>query len=280
MKHFTAYDGPEEGRFSVDAAPPPRDMAATWLAPWRAILRQMGPHPLSGVMASYSAVEGVPICANRRRHLPCLPACPCLPISPLSYRRLLTDALRIDMGFSGWVVSDCGAITNVATKHHYLPNATYAAAAAITAGVDIFCDPEARASRAAAPCTPRCSPMHPTLQPHAPHAAAPCTPRCNPMHYCVELCHLVITPHRPWPSYPRRWLWVCCQAACSTQHFTACSYRSSSWGCTTRTTGGAPVPLAVSPLLCPSPPPTAPLPPPLPTPPPLVTAQQPLRQVR
>jgi hypothetical protein len=96
--------------------------------------------------------------------------------------------------------------------------------------------------------------MHPTLQPHAPHAAAPCTPRCNPMHYCVELCHLVITPHRPWPSYPRRWLWVCCQAACSTQHFTACSYRSSSWGCTTRTTGGAPVPLAVSPLLCPPPP--------------------------
>ena len=85
VKHFTAYDGPEEGRFSVDAAPPPRDMAATWLAPWRAILRQMGPHPLSGVMASYSAVEGVPICANRRRHLPCLPACLPLPayISPI-----------------------------------------------------------------------------------------------------------------------------------------------------------------------------------------------------
>ena len=58
------------------------------------------------------------------------------------------------MGFTGWVVSDCGAVTNIATKHHYLPNATYAAAAAIAAGVDIFCDPEAQQSLG--------------LQPHAP----------------------------------------------------------------------------------------------------------------
>ena len=72
------------------------------------------------------------------------------------------------MGFSGWVVSDCGAVTNIATKHHYLPNATYAAAAAIAAGVDIFCDPEAQPSRAATPCTLGCNPMHPRLQPHAP----------------------------------------------------------------------------------------------------------------
>ena len=71
------------------------------------------------------------------------------------------------MGFSGWVVSDCGAVTNIATKHHYLPNATYAAAAAIAAGVDIFCDPEAQASRAATRCTLGCNPMHPRLQPHA-----------------------------------------------------------------------------------------------------------------
>ena len=216
MKHFTVYDGPEEGRFSLDAAPPPRDLEATWLAPWRHLLQHTGPHPLSGVMASYSAVEGVPLCANRRRDPPCLPAClpTCLPAyqlpnpshpSRLSHRRLLTDALRTDMGFSGWVVSDCGAVTNIATKHHYLPNATYAAAAAIAAGVDIFCDPEAQASR----------------------AATPCTPACNPMHSSLQLCYLVITPHRPWRSYPRPWPWVCCQAAYSTQRSTACCYSSS-----------------------------------------------------
>ena len=74
VKHFTVYDGPEEGRFSLDTAPPLRDLEATWLVPWRRLLRHTGTHPLSGVMASYSAVEGVPICANRRRDLP-LPAC-------------------------------------------------------------------------------------------------------------------------------------------------------------------------------------------------------------
>ena len=184
---------------------------------------------------------------------PCLPAClpTCLPAyqlpnpshpSRLSHRRLLTDALRTDMGFSGWVVSDCGAVTNIATKHHYLPNATYAAAAAIAAGVDIFCDPEAQASRAATPCTPACNPMHSSLQlcylvitPHiscdpeaqASRAATPCTPGCNPMHSGLQLWYLVITPHRPWRSYPRPWPWVCCQAAYSTQRSTACCYSSS-----------------------------------------------------
>ena len=72
VKHFTVYDGPEEGRFSLDAAPPPQDLEATWLAPWRRLLQHTGPHPLSGVMASYSAVEGVPLCANRRRDPPYL----------------------------------------------------------------------------------------------------------------------------------------------------------------------------------------------------------------
>ena len=70
-------------------------------------------------MASYSAVDGVPLCANRK---------------------LLTDALRTEFGFNGWVVSDCGCVTNVAATHHYVPNATYAAAAAVAAGVDVFCD--------------------------------------------------------------------------------------------------------------------------------------------
>lgn len=124
VKHFTVYDGPEEGRFAVDAAVPPRDLEATWLAPWRHLVAHAGPHPLSGVMASYSAVDGVPLCANRR---------------------LLTDALRTEMGFEGWVVSDCGCVSNVATQHHYVANTTLAAAAALSAGVDIFCDDEALA---------------------------------------------------------------------------------------------------------------------------------------
>ena len=99
MKHFTVYDGPEEGRFSLDAAPPPQDLEATWLAPWRRLLQQTGPHPLSGVMASYSAVEGVPLCANRRRDPACLPAClpAYLPISCLIH---LTRLAYLTAGYS------------------------------------------------------------------------------------------------------------------------------------------------------------------------------------
>ena len=43
------------------------------------------------------------------------------------------------------IVTDCGAVSNMASKHRYVRNATFAAAAAISAGVDIFCDNEALA---------------------------------------------------------------------------------------------------------------------------------------
>jgi beta-glucosidase-like glycosyl hydrolase len=32
-------------------------------------------------------------------------------------RRMLTDKLRTEWGHSGWVVSDCGAIGNIASSH-------------------------------------------------------------------------------------------------------------------------------------------------------------------
>jgi beta-glucosidase len=39
-----------------------------------------------------------------------------------------------------WVVSDCGAITNIATKHNYVKTTAEAAAIALTAGCDFECD--------------------------------------------------------------------------------------------------------------------------------------------
>ena len=73
-KHFTVYDGPESnqpgsgggGRMSFDAEVSPDDLDQTWLDHWEAVVRRSGVHPLSGLMCSYSALNGVPMCGNRQ----------------------------------------------------------------------------------------------------------------------------------------------------------------------------------------------------------------------
>ena len=73
-KHFTVYDGPESnqpgsggsGRMSFNADVSPDDLDQTWLDHWEAVVRRSGVHPLSGLMCSYSALNGVPMCGNRK----------------------------------------------------------------------------------------------------------------------------------------------------------------------------------------------------------------------
>ena len=59
------------------------------------------------------SVNGVPACANKR---------------------LLTDLLRNEWGFTGYVISDEGAIEWIEAGHHYTKNSTQTAAAAVNAG--------------------------------------------------------------------------------------------------------------------------------------------------
>jgi len=71
-----------------------------------------------GIMCSYNAVNGVPMCANRE---------------------LLTDVLRDQWGFDGYVTSDCGAINDIRANHHFAPDGPTAAAMGIKAGCDTDC---------------------------------------------------------------------------------------------------------------------------------------------
>jgi len=77
-----------------------------------------------GIMCSYNAVNGVPMCANQK---------------------LLTDVLRGQWGFDGYVTSDCGAIADIYKNHQWPPNpadppnAVVAAAAGLKAGCDTDC---------------------------------------------------------------------------------------------------------------------------------------------
>ncbi len=70
------------------------------------------------VMGAYSALNGIPCCAS---HF------------------LMTELLRNQWGFRGYVTSDCDAIDNIYDPHHYAENLPIASAMAVTAGCDLNC---------------------------------------------------------------------------------------------------------------------------------------------
>ncbi len=117
-KHFAVHDGPEPLRHTFDAVVSNRDLYETYLPAFEACVRQGGAY---SVMGAYSALDGVPDCASTF---------------------LLTDILRNKWGFKGYVVSDCGAIGDIAYGHKYTKTLTEAAAAAVKAGCDLTCGDE------------------------------------------------------------------------------------------------------------------------------------------
>ncbi len=117
-KHFAVHSGPEPLRHEFDAVVSNRDLYETYLPAFEACVRQGGAF---SVMGAYSALDGVPDCASTM---------------------LLTDILRNKWGFKGYVVSDCGAIGDIAYGHKYAPDLTHAVALAVKAGCDLSCGGE------------------------------------------------------------------------------------------------------------------------------------------
>jgi len=73
------------------------------------------------IMCAYNRVYGDPACA-----------------SPL----LLERILRREWGFTGYVVSDCWAISDIHNGHRTQPDEVHAAAVSLAAGTDLSCGPE------------------------------------------------------------------------------------------------------------------------------------------
>ena len=67
-------------------------------------------------MAAFNAINGVPCCANKW---------------------LLTDVLRKEWGFKGFVVADCGAVKHLAQTYHVAKRPEEAIALAIASGIDM-----------------------------------------------------------------------------------------------------------------------------------------------
>jgi len=119
-KHYAVHSGPEPDRHSFDAEVSERDLRETYLPAFRASVEEGG---VGSVMCAYNRVYGDPACANRR---------------------LLTEILRDEWGFGGYVVSDCWALTDFVEGHHVAADEAEAAADAVRAGTDLACGPEYR----------------------------------------------------------------------------------------------------------------------------------------
>jgi beta-glucosidase len=114
-KHYAVHSGPEPLRhgFNVDASA--HDLEDTYLPAFRAAVTEAN---AQSVMCAYNAIDGAPACANAM---------------------LLRDHLRNAWHFDGYVVSDCAAVADVNTGHHYASDMAHAAAAAVKAGTDLEC---------------------------------------------------------------------------------------------------------------------------------------------
>jgi beta-glucosidase len=114
-KHFAVHSGPESTRHRVDVDVSKHDLEDTYMPAFRAAVTEG--HARS-VMCAYNSIDGAPACANTM---------------------LLRDHLRNDWHFDGYVVSDCGAVADIDTGHHYAPDMAHAAADALKAGTDLEC---------------------------------------------------------------------------------------------------------------------------------------------
>jgi beta-glucosidase len=117
-KHFAVHSGPEPERHSFNAVVSERDLRETYLPHFEAAVVEGGAR---SVMCAYNRVLGDPACASRM---------------------LLQDVLRDRWGFTGYVVSDCWAISDIHQGHKVAPDEVHAAAMALNAGTDLSCGPE------------------------------------------------------------------------------------------------------------------------------------------
>ncbi len=114
-KHFAVHSGPERLRHTFDARPSRKDLFETYLPAFEMCVRE---GRVETVMGAYNRVYGESASASRF---------------------LLHDLLREQWGFTGHVVSDCGAVCDVWRGHKIVETPQQASALAMKAGLTIEC---------------------------------------------------------------------------------------------------------------------------------------------
>lgn len=115
VKHFAVHSGPEPERHSFDAVTDERDFRETYLPQFEMGIKEGKAY---SVMCAYNRYNGETCCGSSN---------------------LLNGILRLEWGFDGYIVSDCGAITDIFRGHKVVATAAEAAALGVRAGTDLEC---------------------------------------------------------------------------------------------------------------------------------------------
>ena len=113
-KHYAVHSGPEGLRHEFNAVVSDKDLYETYLPAFKALVDAH----VESVMCAYNRTDDEPCCGSNR---------------------LLTRILRNDWGFTGHVVSDCGALANINGDHHFTASAEQTVALAIQNQVNLNC---------------------------------------------------------------------------------------------------------------------------------------------
>jgi beta-glucosidase len=113
-KHYAVHSGPEPSRHLFNAQTSDIDLYETYLPAFRTLVKEG--HVYS-VMGAYNRFRG----------------------ESASSSPFLFHILRNDWGFKGYIVSDCGAVTDIWKYHKITPDAATASALAVKTGLDLEC---------------------------------------------------------------------------------------------------------------------------------------------
>ncbi len=114
-KHYIVHSGPEPDRHSFDAIISERDFRDTYLPHFKMSVEEANVY---SVMCAYNRYMGDPCCGSNT---------------------ILTDILRNELGFEGYIVSDCWAIHDFFEGHMVSEAADDASALAVKSGTDLNC---------------------------------------------------------------------------------------------------------------------------------------------
>ncbi|MGN8072626.1 glycoside hydrolase family 3 N-terminal domain-containing protein [Mucilaginibacter sp. 22184] len=115
-KHFVAHGSPSGGLNCANVSGGERDMRSLYLYPFRQVIAHTNP---LAVMSCYSSYDGIAVSGS-------------------SY--YMTDILRGELGFKGYVYSDWGSVERLQTFHHAVSSREEAAIKSLRAGVDLDVD--------------------------------------------------------------------------------------------------------------------------------------------
>jgi beta-glucosidase len=117
-KHYAVHSGPEFSRHTDNIYINDRDLYDTYLPAFRAAVEEAN---VQSVMCAYNRFRDKPCCGSDL---------------------LLGKILREEFGFTGYITSDCGAISDFYTPgaHHVVANSSRAWGWSVASGTDLNCE--------------------------------------------------------------------------------------------------------------------------------------------